>query len=299
MAAGIGNRYGGLKQMDPVGPSGELIIDYSVYDALKAGFSKIVFIIRKSFEADFRDIVGKKIEKKTDVDYVFQELDSLLPPGVTVPKDRQKPWGTGHAVLTSKHCVSIPFAVINADDYYGSHSFKVLGDYLNTAADADGVFDYSMVGFVLKNTLSDHGYVARGVCTANEQGYLKDIHERTRIEKIDAAVKYTEDGERWIELSPESIVSMNMWGFTPSLFEALEKGFKDFYAENFGKPKAEFFLPTVVDALVQAGKARVKILPCPDKWYGVTYKQDHVLVKAAMAQFVASGVYPKNIWERS
>lgn len=296
MAAGIGSRYGGLKQMDPVGPSRELIIDYSIYDALRAGFTRIVFIIRKSFEADFRDIIGKNIEKRVDTGYVFQELAAGIPASFHIPKERQKPWGTGHAVLLCKDAVNEPFAVINADDFYGASSFAVLCEYLKKAKDRNGKYDFSMVGYVLKNTLSDYGHVARGICTPTADGYLKDVQERTKIKKFGASVKFTEDGNNWVELSPDCIVSMNIWGFTRGLFPALEKSFSSFLQERISDIKTEYYLPVAVNNLVQAGLATVKILNSDQKWFGVTYREDHPLVKEAIGALVRDGAYPQKLW---
>ncbi|MBR7163812.1 MAG: nucleotidyltransferase [Clostridia bacterium] len=280
MAAGMGSRFGGLKQIEPVGPNGEIIIDYSVYDAKKAGFDKVVFIIKKEIEKDFREVMGRRIEKMIDVDYAFQELDKL-PEGFSVPDGRTKPWGTGHAILCARDLIDTPFAVINADDYYGSYAYKTMAEHLKA-----GTEDYSMVGFLLKNTLTENGTVARGVCEA-ENGYLKTITERTKIQDS----KYTEDGENWITLPEDTIVSMNLWGFDTSIFTYLEKGFTTFCKSRLTEEKSEFFLPSVVDSLIQSNEKKVRVLSTPEKWYGVTYREDKEMVKAAMEKFVAEGKY--------
>ncbi len=280
MAAGMGSRFGGLKQIEPVGPNGEIIIDFSVFDAKKAGFDKVVFIIKKEIEKDFREVMGKRIEKMIDVDYAFQELDKL-PCGFSVPEGRVKPWGTGHAILCAKDLIDSPFAVINADDYYGPYAYQTIAEHLKS-----GSPDYSMVGFLLENTLTENGTVARGVCEA-ENGYLKTITERTKIQNS----QYTEDGETWIALPEGTIVSMNLWGFDTSVFDHLEAGFEAFCKTRLTEEKSEFFLPGVVDSLIQSGEKKVRVLSTPEKWYGVTYREDKEMVKAAMAKFVAEGMY--------
>ncbi len=296
MAAGIGSRYGGLKQIDPVGPSGEIIIDYSIFDALRAGFEKVVFIIRKDIEEAFREKVGRNIEGRAQVEYVFQEL-SDVPEGFDVPDSRTKPWGTGHAVRSARGKISEPFAVINADDFYGASSYRALADYLGNAKDADGVGDYCLVGYVLRNTLSDHGHVARGVCSADADGFLTDIHERTRIEKHGKSARFSEDGgETWTDVSTDSLVSMNMWGFTPGFLGALDERFPAWLAKNISAPKAEFFVPVVVGEMIAEGAARVRVLPTDEKWFGVTYREDAPAVKAAIGELVAGGVYPQKLW---
>ena len=296
MAAGMGSRYGGLKQIDPVGPNGEIILDYSVYDALKAGFGRVVFVIKKEIEQVFRERVGKTIEKQCESTYVFQRLEDV-PDGFCVPPDRQKPWGTAHATLSARHVVNTPFAVINADDFYGQASYRVLGDYLQSAQDRDGIYDYCMVGFVLRNTLTEHGHVARGVCQVDGTGRLVGIRERTRIEKSGHDARYTEDGTTWTDLSGESIASMNMWGFTPGLFAELEARFLPFLQERSGDIlKAEYFLPEAVGQLIAEGKATVQVLPSEEQWFGVTYKQDKDRVKHAIQDLVSRGVYPDDLW---
>src|SRR5450759_4596080 len=300
MAAGIGSRYGGLKQVDPIGPNGEVIIDYSIYDALQAGFSKVVFLIRRDIEELFREKIGRKIEQRVETCYVFQELNAI-PAGFSVPAERKKPWGTGHAVLCCRKAVQTPFAAINADDFYGKKAFRILGGYLKalTEQEITGMpYSYSMVGYVLRNTLSEHGSVARGVCQATPDGYLAGIQERTRIETFGDAIRTTENGADWLELPAESIVSMNMWGFTPSVFTELEQRFKTFLKNNASNPiKSEFFLPNVVNDRLIDGKARVKILPTDEKWFGVTYPDDRPLVHAAIQRMIELGNYPSNLWD--
>jgi hypothetical protein len=297
MAAGIGSRYGGLKQVDPIGPNGEIVIDYAIYDALRAGFGKIVFLIRRDIEEVFREKIGRKIERRADTAYVFQDLDNV-PPGFIVPPERKKPWGTAHAVLCCKGVVSTPFAAINADDFYGLHAFQALGSYLSQSRDREGLYDYSMVGYILGNTLSENGSVARGVCKVTPDGYLTGVTERTRIERRDGQAQYTENGADWVTIPADSSVSMNMWGFTPGFFAELEKRFPVFLAQNAGNIlKAEFFLPTVVNQLLQEGIASVRVLPTAEKWFGVTYPQDRPTVQAAIRELVRQGVYPENLWE--
>ena len=296
MAAGMGSRYGGLKQLDPIGPHGEIILDYSVYDALRAGYERIVFVIKEQIEDAFRDKVGRTIEKHCDTAYVFQHLADV-PEGYALPPDRVKPWGTAHAAMSARRVVDVPLAVINADDFYGRSSFQVLGDYLRTARDVDGVYDCCMVGFRLDNTLTDHGHVARGVCTVDERGHLLGVRERTRIQRFGDSARYTEDGDTWIEIPGETTVSLNMWGFTPSLFAELEARFLPFLEGNADNIlKAEYFLPEAVGGLVREGKATVKVLTTDERWFGVTYKADKPMVEQAVRELVRRGVYPENLW---
>jgi hypothetical protein len=297
MAAGLGSRYGGLKQIDPVGPSGEIIIDYSIYDALKVGFGKVVFIITKQNEEAFRERIGYRIEKLVDTEYVFQRVDDV-PAGFEVPSDRKKPWGTGHAVMSCHNAVNTPFAVINADDFYGQASFKLLYDFLSEVDCQSDTYKYCMVGFQLENTLTEHGHVARGVCKVDANGYLQGINERTKIQKFEASAKYTEDGENWVDIPEGSTVSMNTWGFSPSIFKELDARFSPFL--DFSKDnilKAEYFLPTVVDNLILEGKACVKVLPSRERWYGVTYQEDKPIVKQAISELILKGIYPEKLWE--
>ncbi len=297
MAAGMGSRYGGLKQIDPIGPNNEIIMDYSIYDSLKAGFGKIVFVINKKMEEAFRETIGNRIGKIADIAYVYQKIDDL-PEGYSVPDGREKPWGTGHAVLSCRDAVDTPFAVINADDFYGSTSFEIMYDYLKDVEDSGAVRQYAMVGFVLENTLTENGHVARGICKVNAEGYLEEIRERTKIKKIMGVAKYADDDGNWVEVPAESIVSMNFWGFTPSIFDELEAGFPKFLEANKDNIlKAEYFLPDVVGELILKGKAKVKVLQSGERWYGVTYKGDKPLIKQAIAEMVKKGIYPEKLWE--
>jgi hypothetical protein len=296
MAAGIGSRYGGLKQIDPIGPNGENIIDYALFDALRAGFEKVVFIVRRDIEAAFREKIGAKVEQRVETAYVFQDL-SQVPAGFSVPSGRSKPWGTGHAVLACRGTVHEPFAAINADDFYGPGAFRVMADYLRRAHDRPGLYDYSMVGYVLRNTLSAHGYVSRGVCQLDAQGCLQGVTERVRIEPDGANARYSDNGADWLPLDGDTIVSMNMWGFTPSMLDALAEYFPRFLQNIGPNPlKAEFFLPETVNALLKEDKARVKVLPTQEKWFGVTYPEDRAFVQAALRDLVSQGIYPANLW---
>jgi len=291
MAAGVGSRFGGLKQIEPIGPSGEITVAYSVYDAMRAGFNRVVFIIRRDMEPLFRERIGRYIEKQIRTDYVFQELD-MLPPGFSVPADRRKPWGTGHAVLCCRESVREPFAVINADDFYGAQAYQALGGFLREERSPT---DFAMVGFTLSNTLSEHGTVARGVCNIGADGMLRDVVERTQIARKDGAVKYAE-GDTWIELPADAAVSMNMWGFRPALFDELAPRFERFLRADGTQLKSEFYITMVVGELVREGRARVKVLRSGDSWYGVTYKDDLASVRDAVAGLVREGKYPKALW---
>lgn len=295
MAAGMGSRYGGLKQIDPIGSQGEIIMDFSVYDAIQAGFKKVVFIIKKENELDFKETIGDRLSKIIDVSYVYQQLDNL-PSGYEVPTDRVKPWGTGHAILCCKDVVDGPFAAINADDYYGQEAFKLVYDYLKHHQD-DEKYRYTMVGYVLENTLTDHGYVARGICES-QNGYLTGIKERTHIERKDDLVQFLE-GDTYTPVDPTCTVSMNLWGFTSSFFNELEMRFTQFldHALINDPLKAEYFLPNVVGTLINEESATVKVLESKDKWYGVTYKEDKPVVVAAIQALKEKGIYPENLWE--
>jgi dTDP-glucose pyrophosphorylase len=296
MAAGIGSRYGGLKQIEPIGPEGEIILDYSIYDAKQAGFGKIVFVIKKEIQEAFQGRIDQTIGQHCEIAYAFQELGNLTQ-GIEVSQDRQKPWGTAHAVLSCQHLIDTPFAVINADDFYGWTSFQALGAYLRSAQDKDDVYDFCMVGYSLKNTLTEHGHVARGVCTVDQAGYLEEVREHTRIEKFNGEVKYTENGETWVDIAGDSLVSMNMWGFTPVVFNELGGRFSHFlneYRDNL--INAEYFLPDVVNQLLEEKKAMVKVLQTQEQWFGVTYKEDRTRVKNAVQELIQQGVYPKNLW---
>ena len=298
MAAGMGSRYGGLKQIDPVGSCGEAILDYSVYDAHEAGFDTIVIIIKEAIKKDFMETVGARLAKApVEIRYAYQELDKL-PEGYTVPEGRTKPWGTSHAVLCAREAIDgAPFAVINADDYYGKSAFKVIFDALSNARDGEK-FDYCMVGYEVGKTVTENGSVARGVCYADENGYLTEVIERTRIEKYDGGIHFTEDGENWVDLTEDTIVSMNMWGFTPSFLTAIAEGFAAFLDKALiNNPlKGEYFLPFVVMQLLEKNKAQVKVLTSPDKWYGVTYAADKPVVVAALKEKTAQGLYPDGLW---
>ena len=300
MAAGMGSRYGGLKQIDPVGSHGEAILDYSLYDAHKAGFETAVIIIKNAIKKDFMDTVGARLKKcPMEIRYAYQETEKL-PAGFTVPAERTKPWGTSHAILCAKDEIDgAPFAVINADDYYGQSAFKVIYDYLANAQDGTH-YDFCMVGYQLGNTVTDNGSVARGVCTTNADGYLTDIVERTKIEKYDGGIHFTEDdGATWTDLDAKTNVSMNMWGFTPVVLEEIEKGFPAFLSVDVPKnpAKAEFFLPRTVSELLSADKATVKVLESADKWYGVTYAADKPQVVAALKAMAEAGKYPDGLWK--
>ena len=296
MAAGMGSRYGGLKQIDPVDKEGHIIMDFSVYDAVKAGFKKVIFIIKKENEADFKAAIGDRLSKHLDVTYVFQDLKNL-PEGYEVPEGRVKPWGTGHAVLSCIDEINGPFAVINADDYYGANAFRMAYDFLTQNQDEDGIYRYMMVGYKLENTLTENGHVARGVCVTDEEGHLQKIHERTHIERHEGSVAYTEDeGKTWTALPQDSTVSMNMWGFSESIMKELKARFPKFLEENLpvNPMKCEYFLPFVVDELLGENKATVKVLKSMDKCYGVTYKEDKPVVVAAIQRMKDEGLYPQD-----
>lgn len=298
MAAGMGSRYGGLKQIDPIDEFGNIIIDFSIFDAKEAGFEKVLFIIKKSIEAEFKSHIGNRISKQIEVEYVYQELDKL-PAGFSVPAGRVKPWGTAHAVLCCSQLIDGSFAVINADDYYGKEAFRMIYDQLMKSEDQER-YQYTMIGYQLYNTLTENGHVARGVCSVDESGHLKDIHERTRIEKHGDVAEYTEDdGASWTRLEEDTIVSMNMWGFTKSIIGELEKRFSAFLKENLpvNPLKCEYFLPNVVDELLKAGKAEVTVRKSVDRWYGVTYKEDKAVVVNAIRELKDRGLYPRKLWE--
>ena len=300
MAAGMGSRYGGLKQIDPVGCQGEAILDFSLFDAYEAGFRTAVIIIKEAIRKDFMETVGKRLEKcPMEIRYAYQEQDKLLPEGMTVPEERgAKPWGTGHAVLCAREEIDgAPFAVINADDYYGKSAYRTIYNALLNAQDTDRA-NYCMVGYYLRNTVSDHGSVARGVCEVSEDGYLTAIVERLKIEKQPDAIRFTEDGETWTELHPDTLVSMNMFGFTPSLLDALAERFPAFLRDELPQnpAKKEFLLPTIVGQLLEKD-AQVKVLSSADKWYGVTYAADKPLVVAALKALTEQGLYPNGLWK--
>ncbi len=294
MAAGMGSRYGGLKQIDPVGRHGEIIMDYSLFDALEAGFEKVVFIINRKIEQDFYEVVGRRAEKHMEVHYVFQDMTTMLPQGFEVPADRVKPWGTAHAILCCKDVVNEPFAAINADDYYGKRAFTTLYDYLKDAKDGKE-YDYSMVGYYARNTLTDNGHVARGLCELNDKGELTNIVERLRIYKTPQGPAYTEDeGKTFTHFPEDTLVSMNFFGFTPSLFGELEEAFPKFLmrTKEENPLKGEFLIPNEAGRLVREGKAHIQVLSSPDRWYGVTYKEDKPVVMEALAKMTDEGLYP-------
>lgn len=293
LAAGMGSRYGGLKQMDGVGPSGETIMDYSIYDALRAGFGKIVFVIREFFEEDFREKIVSKYENHVPVEVVFQELDKL-PAGFTVHPERVKPWGTNHAVMMGKDVIHEPFAVINADDFYGRESYAILAEQLKKMDGQEN--HYCMVGYRLHNTLSESGSVARGVCATDEKEYLTSVVERTHVERVDGVIKFKE-GETWTDLGENTPVSMNMWGFTPDYFEHSEKYFIKFLEQNQENLKSEFFIPYVVDHLITSNTADVVVLDTPSKWFGVTYAEDRPGVVEKLQNLVDKGEYPTPLWK--
>ncbi|MCC8137762.1 MAG: nucleotidyltransferase [Clostridiales bacterium] len=320
MAAGMGSRYGGLKQIDPVDPEGHIIMDFSVYDAVRAGFEKVIFIIKKENEADFRAAIGDRLAGHIEVVYVYQELTNL-PEGFSVPEGRVKPWGTGHAILSCMGTADGPMVVINADDFYGRNAFALAYDFL-TRVDANQSLDtesaqeggsavsqslngtaagrYMMVGYRLENTLTENGSVARGICETDENGYLKTVTEHTCIERRDGVIACTENGgETWTELSPDATVSLNMWGFSEDILLELNARFRAFLAENLPKnpQKCEYFLPFVVNELLTEGKASVKVEKTPDKWYGVTYKEDKPALMAAIQRMKGEGLYPQKLWD--
>lgn len=296
LAAGIGSRYGGLKQLEPIGPHGESILDYSVYDAVGAGFEKILFVINRDIKQSFKERIESTIGRHCEVGYVYQDLDRL-PDGFRIPQSRKKPWGTAHAVLSCREVVDSNFAVINADDFYGKSAFQSLAGYLQSATPRAAEYEFCMVGYQLGNTLSEHGYVSRGVCTVDQAGHLIEIRERTRIEKFDQQVKYSEDGQTWVDLPADSVVSMNIWGFSQELFAELEVQFESFLFEHHGElERAEFFLPEVVNRLVVESKASVEVLPTRERWFGITYPDDVLEVKRALNDKIDQGIYPINLW---
>jgi hypothetical protein len=294
LAAGMGSRYGGLKQLDGLGPNGETIMDYSIYDAIKAGFGKIVFVIRKSFEADFKEVVVNKFKNLIDVEVVFQDITSV-PQGCTYIAEREKPWGTNHAVLMGKDVIKEPFAVINADDFYGQESFAVLADFLRSVTGKQN--EYCMVGYHVGNTLSESGSVSRGVCEVDENGNLTTVVERTHIEEKSGAIIYLDEKGEEVTIPANTPVSMNMWGFTPDYFDYSEAYFIEFLAENGQKLKSEFYIPLAVNNLIVAGKATCKVLDTTAKWFGVTYAEDRPQVVLKINELIRKGVYPKQLFK--
>ena len=298
MAAGMGSRYGGLKQIDPVDENGNIIIHYSLFDAYRAGFRTAVFVIKPELEETFKEVIGPNVPKKMQIKYVHQVIDDL-PEGYHVPEGRTKPWGTAHAALAARKVVDGPFAIINSDDYYGVGAFKTIYDYLCATPDSADYYEYAMVGYLLKNTVTENGSVARGICTSNAQGYLASVVERTKIVKGEVMPRYTEDdGATWTDLPGDTIVSMNMWGFTRSYLDEAEARFPAFLdaAIQNNPLKGEYFLPGVVSQLLEEDKARVRVLSSEDKWYGVTYKEDKPVVVEALARMRREGLYPMDLW---
>lgn len=294
LAAGIGSRYGSLKQIDAVGPSGEAIIDYSIYDAIRVGFEKVTFVIRKSIEKDFKEVFGEKLKGKIETEFVFQELD-MVPEGINYSPEREKPWGTAHAVWVTKNHVREPFVVINADDFYGAGSFQAMAGYLN-AQSITGNTKFCMMGYQIQHTLSDFGSVSRGICESREEGFLTSVVERTEIARDGDNIFFMDENQDRVSLHGDDLVSMNIWGFTPSVFEYLEDAFTDFIRENAGQLKAEIYIPDVVNDLVARDEASVKILPAVDRWFGVTYKEDKPLAVANIIRQITQGVYPDKLW---
>jgi NDP-sugar pyrophosphorylase family protein len=295
LAAGMGSRYGSLKQVDRFGPSGETIVEYSIYDALRAGFGKIVMVVRKEFVNDFKDLILRNAMTKADIEFAFQELENI-PDGLSVPPDRAKPWGTGHAVLVARKNISTPFAVINADDFYGTASYKVMADFLIQPPE-ESMDIYCIAGYTLENTLSESGHVSRGVCMTDENGFLKSISEHKKIFRRGNAIISQFDETHTAEFTGREIVSMNLMGFTPSLFHYLDAQFRTFIQDNIDNLSAEFYLPAVVNNVVKEGKARVKVLQTTEKWFGVTYKEDRPMVINSLIKLLEAGVYPVNLWE--
>ena len=293
LAAGMGSRYGTLKQIDGIGPNGERIIDYSIYDALRAGFGKVVFIIRKSIEKEFKETILGNLPDSVFTEFVYQELDAI-PEGLSYSSERVKPWGTGHAMLVAAHNVHEPFIVINADDFYGAGSYKIAIEFLKNNANP---FEYGLIGYRLKNTLSDFGSVSRGICQVDEQDYLKSIVEHTKIMKRDSKIISVQDEGTEIELTGDETVSMNMFAFNPSIFDFLDRDFREFIRNNYDNPKAEFYIPTVVDNLINSGEAKVKVKRSDETWFGLTYSEDKELVEKRIASLIEKGVYPDKLWK--
>ena len=297
LAAGMGSRYGGLKQLDPMGPSGETLLDYSVFDALRAGFERVVFVIRRDFESEFRGRIGKRYEQRTEVDYVYQQLDKI-PAGFSVPGDRQKPWGTGHAIWCARDKVNTPFAAINADDFYGAAAYRAMTGFFKQMPDGGAnPALFSMAGYQLGRTLSEHGTVARGVCKVDADGYLTKIEECTGIEKIAGGARQKLPDGSYMTFSGNEAVSMNFWGFSPAVFSLLETGLEEFLRNHSAEAKSEFYIPMAVADMIAARAARVRVLPVESTWFGVTYREDKPLVTESIARLVATGDYPADLWE--
>lgn len=296
LAAGVGKRYKGLKQVDSIGPAGETLLDYTLYGALGAGFKRVAFVIRREIEDVFRETVGNYWEQHFDISYVFQEIGAGLPQGFSIPAGRKKPWGTGHAVLLSRAAIATPFSVINADDFYGPSGFKEMTNWLrDRPLHSPPPDEHCLVGYRLRNTLSDHGYVSRGVCRVDPDGFLAEVVERVRIEKEGEGARTLDEKGRWIHLSGDEIVSMNFWGFTPTIFAHLDKGFADFLERSGRGPEAEYFIPCAVNELLRTGKIRVKHIPTGDRWFGLTYPEDLPRVRSHVRELIRGGVYPERI----
>ncbi len=293
IAAGLATRYGSLKQIDEIGPSGERIIDYSVYDAVRAGFGKIVYVIRKSFEEEFKEVILNRLPENIETDYVFQEVDSVDENFDFTP-DRKKPWGTGHALLVARNVIKEPFLVINADDFYGAESYKIAYGFLQTVKNTEG--NYALVGFKLNNTLSEYGTVSRGICSVDENGYLTSVVERTEIKIDNGKIIFKDENNLWQQLSGNEIVSMNMFAFTPDVFGLIQPYFSEFMAENKNDVKAEFYLPSAVDKIIKSGQAKVKVLSTPEQWFGLTYKADKEIARRKILDAVNIGKYPWKLW---
>ncbi|MBQ7210244.1 MAG: nucleotidyltransferase [Paludibacteraceae bacterium] len=296
LAAGMGSRYGGLKQLDGLGPNGETIMDYSVFDALRAGFGKIVFVIRQDFADDFKRIVLSKYSDKITCEVCFQSLDRQLPEGFAIPADRKKPWGTNHALLMAKNLIDTPFAVINADDFYGKESFELIAKHLTNPNLKPG--EYCMAGYRVGNTLSENGSVSRGVCATDEAGLLTNVVERTQIEDVGGHIVYKDENGNDVVIDANTPVSMNMWGFTPEYFEHSQKGFNEFISQHGTELKSEFYIPTMVNQLIQEGKASCKVIDTPSKWFGVTYSDDRPCVVFKIAELIRNGVYPQKLFTK-
>lgn len=294
LAAGMGSRYGGLKQLDAVGPNGETVIDYSVFDAIRAGFKKVVFIIREGFKKEFQSSIGNKFQSQIEVEYAYQKLE-VLPPGYSLAQDREKPWGTGHAILSAKQVVNEPFAVINADDFYGKLAYQKIFQYLSTVSIDSSPSRFCMVGYPLINTLSEFGSVSRGICIVSDQNKLESVNELTCIQKIENEIVNEGEFQKRQVLSGDEVVSMNMWGFTPQLFSQLEKLFSEFLSENIDNLSSEFYIPFAVDNLIQSNIATVEVLETTEQWFGVTYKEDKSYVQSAVYNLIESGEYPSKI----
>ncbi|KPK84306.1 MAG: nucleotidyltransferase [Bacteroides sp. SM23_62_1] len=294
LAAGIGSRYGGMKQIDRVGPSGEAIIDYSIYDAIRAGFGKVVLIIRKNIEEEVREFFEHKLHGRIKMDFAYQEMD-MIPPGISYPPERNKPWGTAHAIWVAASKINEPFVVINADDFYGRNSYMVVGGCMAEKGTTDHT-NFCMIGYRLKNTLSDYGTVSRGLCVADDRSFLKSIVERPEIGKKNGDIYFRDNNSHEIPLTGEELVSMNIWGFTPVIFGLLEKRILEFIRINAGNIKAELYIPTAMNDIVQKGEASVRVLPVSDRWFGITYREDKPPAEENIRKLIRQGVYPENLW---